>query len=87
MHEDIRLLKEIHGCFEAEQAAAWARAVVPVILRSAPHLASCSAMAGDGFAEALMALHATLDKFDEDDPESTAFEICDRLADVLDLIP
>ena len=87
MHPDIVLLKEIHGCFEAEQAGAWANAVVPAIQRAAPHLASCSAVAGDGFAEALMALHETLDKFDESDPESTAFEICDRLADVLDLLP
>ena len=87
MHTSLALLKEIHGCFSSEEAGAWAAAAVPMILHALPQLGAASAIAQDGFMEAMDLLRDILDSYDENDPDSTAFEICDRLADVLDLLP
>lgn len=87
MHTNLALLKEIHGCFSSEEAGAWAAAAVPMINSALPHLAAATAISQDGFSEAMDLLRDILDAYDENDPESTAFEICDRLADVLELLP
>ena len=87
MHTNLALLKEIHECFSSEEAGAWAAAAVPMITSALPHLGAASGIAEDGFAEAMDLLRDVLDAYDEDDPEATAFEICDRLADVLELLP
>ena len=86
MSPEIAQLKEIHSCFSSEQAGAWAVAAEGSIRSALPALASCPAASEDGFAESLLALRDVLDRFNPNDPEVVAFELCDSLADVLDFI-
>ena len=81
------LLKEIHACFSAEQAEAWAVAALPSIVAALPHLASAPIHDSEGFPEVVMVLRDTLDLFNIQDPGALAFELYDRLSDVLDFIP
>lgn len=87
MHSDMGLLKEIHAFFSPEEAGSWAEAAKPMITRALPHLSSVAAISKEGFTEALDLLRDILDSHDPEDPESTAYEMCDRLADVLELLP
>lgn len=87
MHSDVKLLREIHACFSPEEAGSWAEAAKPMITKALPHLSSVAAISKDGFTESLELLRDILDSHDPKDPEATAFEMCDRLADVLELLP
>ena len=86
MTPEIAQLKEIHECFSPQQAGTWAVAAERTIRAALPFLASCPASSEDGFPEALLALRDVLDRFNPNDPEVVAFELCDRLMDVFDLI-
>lgn len=86
MNADLVLLKEIHACFSTEQAEAWAVAAFPSIVAALPHLASFPVRDNDGFPEVVMILRDTLDLFNVQDPGALAFELYDRLSDVLDFI-
>ena len=87
MHADIQALREIHACFQAHQAGEWATAALPVVKAALPHLSSSAALTDEGFPDALMALRDAIDAYDPNAPERHAFELCDRLADVLEDLP
>ena len=86
MDETLIQLKALHECFDAEQAGAWALAALPLLRHALPTLSSHSLLAQEGFSEAVMGLRDQVIGFQEADPEAAAFELCDRLADVLDFI-
>lgn len=86
MDSTLSLLQDIHKCFSENQAGAWALAACPIIQSSLPYLSSHQAMAMDGFSESVMGLREVLESLSPEDPDKVSFELCDRLADVLDFL-
>ena len=84
---DVVGLRDVQSCFSSDRAGPWAVAAAPMISSALPHLSASTAVADDGFTDALMALCDVLDALDVADPEKLAFELCDRLTDVLELLP
>lgn len=77
-------LRSLHQAFDPDASGAWAQDAVVIVRSLLPDLSSSSAVAQEGFQEALMALRDALDAFQPDNPEANAFELCDRIADVLE---
>jgi hypothetical protein len=84
MSHDFSWLRQLHESFDPAQATAWAREAHPTLVASLPLLSAESYR--DGVPEALMELRILLDHFTPETAEQHAFDLCNRLEDLWDLL-
>jgi len=84
MSQDLGWLIQLHESFEPSQAADWARGAQPVLMASIPLLSAESYR--EGFPEVLMELRLLLERFTPESAEQYAHELCDRLADMREIL-
>ncbi len=84
MAQDFAWLNQIYDNFDGGRAASWAQEAYPMLIAGLPLLSAESYR--EGVPEALMDLRILLERFTPENAEQHAFELCDRIADLRELL-